>query len=105
MMQKETLLGLILDSLSLFGDNTKAALLIRMQNEGVVFTPDEFDIDKFCRVIQDLLGNHAEFVIVKIVDDFCKYSKSIADELELTRIVQFGSHAEVIKSLFRIAEM
>lgn len=103
-MQKETVLGFILDSLSLFGDNTKTALLIRMEKEGVVFTTEKFDIDKFCRVIEDLLGNHAEFIIVKIVDDFCKYSKTTSDELQLARRARHNSHAEVIQSLFRIAE-
>ena len=104
-MQKETVLGWIHDSLSLFGDNTKTALLIQMQKEGVVFTPDRFDIDKFCRVIQDLLGNHAEFIIVKIVDDFCKNSGMTLDEIGLALKAHHNSHAAVIQSLFRKAEM
>jgi hypothetical protein len=104
-VQKKTVLGLIQDSLSLFGDNTKTALLIQMQNEGVVFTPDKFDIDKFCRIIQDLLGNHAEFIIVKIVDDFCKQSGATTEEIGLSIKGHRNSNAAVLQSLFRQAEL
>jgi len=75
-----------------------------MKEEGVVFTAEKFDIDKFCRVIEDLLGNHAEFIIIKIVDDFCKYLETTSDELQLAQRVRHKSHTEVIESVFRIAE-
>ena len=104
-VQKKTVLGFIHDSLSLFGDNTKTALLVQMRNEGVVFTPDKFDIDKFCRVIQDLLGNHAEFIIVKIADDFCKHSGATIEEIGLSRKGHHNSNAAVLQSLFRQAEL
>jgi hypothetical protein len=105
LVQKKAVLGLIHDSLSLFGDNTKTALLVQMQKEGVVFTPDKFDIDKFCRVIQDLLGNHAEFIIVKIADDFCKQSGATIEEVGLSTKGHHNSNAAVLQLLFRKAEL
>jgi hypothetical protein len=104
-MQKEAVLGWILDSLSLFGENTKTALLLEMQQQGVVFTPNQFDIEKFCKVIRDILGNHAEFIIIKIVDDFCKYSEISRQELGLSNPSTYQYPAHVLESLFKIAEM
>ena len=103
-MEKESILGVVMDSLSLFGDNTKTALLLQMKKEGIMFTTEEFEINKFCKVIEDLLGNHADFIIAKIVDDFCKQSKTTLDELQSTRRKTHSSNTQVLQSLFQIAD-
>jgi len=41
----------MVDSLSLFGENTKVALITRLVKEGISFTPEAFDIEKFCTVV------------------------------------------------------
>lgn len=70
--------------------------------EGVVFTPDEFEVNKFCKVIEDLLGNHADFIIAKIVDDFCKQSERTLDNFLSARRKTHASNAQVLQSLFQI---
>jgi hypothetical protein len=100
-MPQEVLLRCIFDSLSLFGENTKIALLDKMRQEGIGFTPETFDIDKFAIVTEDLLGRSADFVFVKILDEFCKRSDKPATEL---RIALHQSNARMLESLFAIAK-
>jgi hypothetical protein len=104
-MNKDAVLQCIFESLSLFGENTKTALLAQLQKEGVAFTPEQFDIEKFCIVIENLLGRHADFIFVKIVDEFCRKSDMSLEELGIADKPYFQSHSGILESLFRIAEM
>ncbi|HLG37327.1 MAG TPA: hypothetical protein VI338_04275 [Nitrososphaera sp.] len=100
-MQKEILLRCIFDSLSLFGENTKAALLDKLQQEGVGFTPETFDIAKFSIVAENLLGRSADFIFVKIADDFCNQTKTSLEEIG---IANSSSNSRILQSLFRLAK-
>lgn len=103
-MSKDAVLRCIFESLSLFGENTKTALLSQLQKEGIEFTPEGFNIEKFCMVIESLLGRHADFIIVKIADEFCKQSHMSLEELHIVNGAYHQSHTSMLKSLFRIAE-
>jgi hypothetical protein len=55
-MQGDILIRCALDSLSMFGENTKHALLAQFQKHGLIFASDSFDAEKFCAVATELLG-------------------------------------------------
>jgi len=103
-MSKDTVLQCIFESLSLFGENTKTALLSQLQKEGIKFTPEGFNVEKFCTVIETLLGSHADFVFVKIADEYCKQSHMSLEELHIVDGAYYRSHKGMLESLFRIAE-
>ena len=104
-MAKDVLLRCIFDSLSVLGENTKTSLLANLQQEGVGFTPDTFDIDKFSVVVHDLLGNAADFIFLKILD---QTSKSICLTPEQERISERAYHhmssSGMLRVLFDIAK-
>lgn len=103
-MNKDAVLRCIFESLSLFGENTKTALFTQLQKEGIKFTPEGFNIEKFCTVVETLLGRHADFIFVKIVDEFCKQSHTSLEELHIANGAYPQSHTGILESLFRIAE-
>lgn len=103
-MSKDAVLRCIFESLSLFGENTKTALLSQLQKEGIKFTPEGFNIEKFCAVTETLLGRHADFVFVKIADEYCKQSHMSLEELGIVDGAHYQSHTGMLESLFRIAE-
>lgn len=74
-MQRDVLLQCAYESLSMFGENTRNALLAQLQKRGLDFTTDRFDVNKFCSVTNQLLGRSADFIFVKIIDDFCSRSR------------------------------
>lgn len=99
-MQREALLRCTLESLSIFGENTKTALLTRLESEGVGFTPDRFDIDKFCAIAEDLLGRSAEFIFIKILDDFAKDSQISLEDVGLSEKPNFRTRSGLLMSLY-----
>jgi len=99
-MQRDVLLQCAYESLSMFGENTRNALLVQLQKHGLDFTPDRFDIDKFCSVTNELLGRSADFVFVKVIDDFCSRSKVSLEESGLSGKTRYLNHSDVLISLF-----
>jgi hypothetical protein len=99
-MQRETLLKCTLESLSIFGENTKTALLTRLESEGIGFTPDRFDINKFCSVAEDLLGRSAEFIFIKILDDFARHSQISLEDIGLSEKPNFRTRSGLLVSLY-----
>ena len=104
-MQEDVLLSCIFDSLSLFGENTKAALIANLQKEGVGFTPETFDIDKFTIVTENLLGRSAEFIFVKILEEYCVRSNTTAEKIGISgKAYDYMTNAGMLRSLFAVAE-
>jgi hypothetical protein len=104
-MQESVLLRCIFDSLSLFGENTKAALLDNLRKEGVGFTSETFDIDKFAIVTEDLLGRSAEFIFVKILDEFCTRSNITSEEIGISgKAYDYMSNKDILRALFAVAK-
>jgi hypothetical protein len=99
-MQRDVLLECAYESLSIFGENTRHALLARLQKQGLEFTPEGFDIIKFCSVTHELLGSSADFVFVKIIDDFCNRSRVSLEESGFARKAKYLSHSDILISLF-----
>jgi hypothetical protein len=99
-MQQSLLLRCIFDSLSIFGENTKLALLARLHEEGVEFTPAEFNMNKFCIIAEQLLGRSADFIFVKILDEFSRQSKITLNEVGLTEKPSYLSHSGILLTLY-----
>jgi hypothetical protein len=104
-MQEDALLRCIYDSMSILGDNTRASILAKLQHEGVGFTPDTFDIDRFSTAVEDLLGYSAEFVFLKILDEFGNKLSLSKEQLRTSeRAYHRMSHAGLLRVLFAIAK-
>jgi hypothetical protein len=99
-MQKMTLLQCVFDSLSIFGENTKAALLAQFKSEGMGFTPTDFDINKFCNITEGMLGKSAELVYMRILDDFAKQTKVSLQEVGISGKILSTNRGRVLVSLF-----
>jgi hypothetical protein len=104
-MQDRFLLQSIYDSLSIFGENTKASLLANLQAEGIGFTSDSFDIDKFCKVLQDLLGPSAGIVFARIFDETRKkLNLSPEQSQHHERAYHYKSNADLLRVLFEVTK-
>ena len=104
-MPQDVILRCIFDSLSILGENTKAALMANLQKEGVGFTPDTFDIEKFSDVITELLGNSADFVLIKILDDASKKLNMTPEQEKASeRAFHYQSSSGLLRTLFAIAK-
>ena len=99
-VQRDTLLRCTLESLSIFGENTKAALLTRLETEGIGFTSDRFDINKFCSITEELLGRSAEFIFIKILDDFAKHSQMSLEDIGLSEKPRYRTRSGLLISLY-----
>ena len=99
-MQRDVFLECAFDSLSMFGQNTRNALLSHFQENDFEFTADRFDARKFCIVTSDLLGRSADFIFIKIIDDFCRRSAVSLEESGLSSKAQYANNSDVLISLF-----
>jgi hypothetical protein len=104
-VQEDILLRCIFDSLSVFGENTKASLLAKLQEEGVGFTADSFDVEKFSKVLQELLGRSADVIFVNIVHEAGKQLSLLPEQTkDLERAYHQKSHANLLHVLFATAK-
>jgi hypothetical protein len=99
-MQGDILIRCALNSLSMFGENTKHALLAQFQKHGLIFAPDRFDAEKFCAVATELLGQSSDFLFVKIIDDHCRESGVSLQESGLSGRTGYVNNSDVLLSLF-----
>lgn len=99
-MQSDVFLQCAFDSLSMFGQNTKNALLTHYQEHGLEFTEDQFDANKFCAVTSEMLGRSADFIFVKIIDDFCRRTAVSLEESGLSGKARYLNNSDVLVSLF-----
>jgi len=98
-MQSTATLRCVLDALSLFGENTKVALLSQLGKDGVSFTPEKFDIEKFCTSVTTLLDQWSDLLFVKIIEDVCRQSDTSLEDLGL-RKGRYLHSSELLKELF-----
>src|SRR6185503_16460816 len=104
-MQEAALLRCILDSLSIFGENTRASIVNRLRQEGVGFTPESFDINKFCFALEDLLGHSADLIFAKILDESVNRLNLTAEQNRQTEVAYARqSSRSMMHMLFSMAE-
>lgn len=99
-VQRDILLQCASESLSMFGENTKNALIAQFQKHGIEFTPDGFNVKQFCAVTSEMLGRSADFIFIKIVDDFCRKSNMSLEESGLYGKTRYINNSDVLVSLF-----
>lgn len=87
------------DSLSIYGESMRAALIIHLKKEGISFVPEEFDVAKFCAAIEAMLGSWSEFVFMKMMDDICKKTNRSIDELGLAYSAKHLPYSAVLKEV------
>jgi hypothetical protein len=87
------------------GESTKVALLANLQKEGVGFTPDSFDIEKFSAVIRELLGNSTDIIFIKILDETTgKLGMTAQQREDSERAFHNQSSSRFLRTLFAIAK-
>jgi hypothetical protein len=99
-VQGDILVRCAFNSLSMFGENTKNALLAQFQIQGIVFTADGFDVVKFCTLSIELLGRSSDFLFVKIIDDFCRETGVSLVDSGLSGKTRYVNNSDVLLSLF-----
>lgn len=62
-MEKARVVELVMDTLSMFGEPSKKAIVATLCKQGIVFTPDSFDLAAFCSELRKLIGRGSETVI------------------------------------------
>ena len=99
-MKRDRHLRSVLGALSIFGENTRAALLSELEKQGVTFDSDNFDIQKFCRVVELMLDHWSDMIFIKIVEDICKESDTSLEDLGLGGRAKFVRRSELLKDVF-----
>jgi hypothetical protein len=94
----------VFDSLSLFGDSSRAAIMNQLDKAGISFNPDKFEIETFCIVIEQYLGQWSHFILEKIIDEICKRSEASLDDLGLQGRAKYLANSELLIELFHIME-
>ena len=87
----------VIAALSSFGENTSAAIVKQLNEQGVSLTPAGFNIEAFCAVLTQAVGRMADFVFVKIIDDVCRQSNLSLQDLGITPI---DDQAKLLTRLF-----
>ena len=104
-LHKESTVNCALSALSLFGENSRAALVKRLSAEGIKFTPAEFDAGKFCRVLEDDLGDGANFFFAKIINDLCEQQSESLESLGLAGRAKYLSYSQLLQELISQIEV
>jgi hypothetical protein len=94
----------VIDSLSLFGENSKAAIMSQLDNEGISFTSEGFEIRKFCKVVNGYLGQWSDFIFSKITDNICEQSGVTLENLGLDKRAKHIESSELLIELFTKVE-
>jgi len=99
-MEQDRHLKTVLDALSIYGENTRTALLAELKKQGVVFEHDRFDLTKFCFVLEQFLDGWADMVYVKITDDLCKATGQSLEDLGLWARAKLIGHSALFREVF-----
>jgi hypothetical protein len=104
-MHKDTTLQCVLNSLSLFGDNAKASLVARLSKERISFTPEDFDIQKFCKVAEELFDGAANLLFAKIIDDLCRQPGASLEDLGLAGRSKYMPYGQLLREIIAKIEV
>lgn len=90
----------VMDALATFGESSQTAILSQLHEAGIKFTPEEFDIAKFCKVLSLYLDRWAEIIFGKIIDDICRRSGITLDELGLAERAARLDNSDLLIEMF-----
>jgi hypothetical protein len=71
-----------LDSLSVFGENTKMSIMKHLTSEGISFSPESFDILRFCNILNQLLASGSDIVFNNICSKICEEENIPIDKVK-----------------------
>ena len=90
----------VMDALATFGESSRTAILSQLHEAGVKFTPEEFDITKFCKVLSLYLDGWAEIIFGKIIDDISRRSGITLDGLGLAERAGHLDNSDLLIEMF-----
>ena len=70
-----------------------------LKKEGVSFVPEEFDIGKFCKAVNSMIGNWSEFIFMKMTEEICKRTGKSLNQLGLERMSEQLAYSTVLKKV------
>lgn len=89
-----------MDALDTFGESSRTAILSQLHEADIKFTPEEFDIAKFCKVLNVFLDQWAEIICGKIIDDISRRSGITLDELGLAERAARLNNSDLLIEMF-----
>jgi len=90
----------VMDAMSTFGESSRTAILSQLHEAGVKFTPDEFDIEKFCKLLNIFLDRWAEIIFGKIIEDICSQSGKSLGDLGLAERANLLDNSKLLIELY-----
>ena len=100
MVKNETLLRFVLDSLSIFGENTKVSIIRHLTMEGLSFSAESFDIAKFCDSLQQILGTGADIIFHNISVKIC-----VNEAISIDKLMEKDPELEQRELLLKVVEI
>lgn len=76
----------------------------QLDKAGISLNPDDFQIEKFCLVIEQFLGQWSDFFFEKIADEICKRSGASLEDLGIGSRAKYLARSELLIELFHIME-
>jgi hypothetical protein len=84
----------------MFGENSKAAIMTQLNEQGISFTPGEFRVEKFCIAVREFFGAWSDHIFMKIIADICSGSNVSLDDLGIASRVKYRSYSELLIEVF-----
>jgi hypothetical protein len=94
----------VIDSLSIFGESSRAAIMNQLDKAGISFNPNAFQIEKFCITVEQFLGQWSDFIFEKISDQICERAGASLEDLGISGRAKYISKSALLIELFRILE-
>ncbi len=94
----------VIDSLSMFGESSRASIMSQLGKAGVSFNTEEFQIEKFCITIREFLGQWSEFIFEKATHNICQRSTLDLEKLGLSARAKHLTNSELLVEVFHKLE-
>lgn len=78
--------------------------MTQLDKAGTSFNPKEFQIEQFCIVIEEFLGQWSDFIFAKITDDICERSTASLEDLGIAGRAKYLAPSELLIEVFDIME-
>jgi hypothetical protein len=104
LVMKDSRIDSVINSLSLFGESSRAAIMNQLDDAGISFNPDEFQIEKFCIILEQFMGHWSDFIFEKITHQICKRSGASLEDLGIAGRAKYLAHSELLIEVFHKME-
>lgn len=90
----------VMDALATFGESSRTAILLQLHEADIKFTPEEFDIAKFCKVLSIFFDRWAEIIFGKIIDDISRRSGISLGDLGLAERAAHLDNSDLLIEMY-----